>query len=170
MPTSFVLLFPGLPGGPELIVVLLIVVLLFGANKLPKLARSSGQAMGEFKKGREEIEEELQDMRDGAVGEMDDSRGDQAPQGNRSQADQYQQDDQPQENQRQGGQQQGNQPQGNQRQSGQRQGNQRQGNQRQGGQRQGNQRQGGQSSSDTSADEWGSAATNRDRDRETNRR
>jgi len=52
-------LFPGLPGGPELLIVLLIVVLLFGANKLPQLARSSGQAMGEFRRGREEIEEEL---------------------------------------------------------------------------------------------------------------
>ncbi len=65
MPTSLVPLFPGLPGGPEMIVILLIVVLLFGANKLPKLARSSGQAMGEFKKGREEIEEELSEMRGG---------------------------------------------------------------------------------------------------------
>jgi len=53
-------LFPGLPGGPELLIVLLIVVLLFGANKLPQLARSSGQAMGEFRRGREEIEEELE--------------------------------------------------------------------------------------------------------------
>jgi sec-independent protein translocase protein TatA len=35
--------------------------LLFGANKIPKLARSTGQAMGEFKRGREEIEEELQE-------------------------------------------------------------------------------------------------------------
>jgi sec-independent protein translocase protein TatA len=42
-----------------MLVVLLVVVLLFGANKLPKLARASGQAMGEFKKGREEIESEL---------------------------------------------------------------------------------------------------------------
>ncbi|RDZ65087.1 twin-arginine translocase TatA/TatE family subunit [Haloferax sp. Atlit-12N] len=56
-------LFPGLPGGPELLVVLLIVVLLFGANKIPKLARSSGQAIGEFQRGREEIEDELQDMK-----------------------------------------------------------------------------------------------------------
>ena len=55
-------LFPGLPGGPELLIVLLVLVLLFGANKIPKLARSTGQAMGEFKKGREEIEDELQGM------------------------------------------------------------------------------------------------------------
>jgi sec-independent protein translocase protein TatA len=55
-------LFPGLPGGPEVLVVLLILVLLFGANKIPKLARSTGQAMGEFKRGREEIEDELEEL------------------------------------------------------------------------------------------------------------
>mgnify|MGYP006290116723 CR=1 FL=1 len=49
------------PVGPEMIVILLVLVLLFGANKIPKLARSSGQAIGEFKKGREDIEEELND-------------------------------------------------------------------------------------------------------------
>jgi sec-independent protein translocase protein TatA len=61
MALTFVPLFPGLPGGPELLIVLLIVVLLFGANKLPQLARSSGQAMGEFKRGRDEIEKELRE-------------------------------------------------------------------------------------------------------------
>jgi sec-independent protein translocase protein TatA len=55
-------LFPGLPGGPELLIVLFVLVLLFGANKIPKLARSTGQAMGEFQKGRQEIEEELEEM------------------------------------------------------------------------------------------------------------
>lgn len=47
------------PVGPEMLIILLVLVLLFGANKIPKLARSTGEAMGEFKKGREEIEEEL---------------------------------------------------------------------------------------------------------------
>jgi sec-independent protein translocase protein TatA len=55
---------PGIPGGPELLVILLIAVLLFGANKIPKLARSSGEAIGEFQKGREEVEQELQEIRD----------------------------------------------------------------------------------------------------------
>lgn len=64
MALTLVPLFPGIPGGPELLIVLLIVVLLFGANKLPQLARSSGQAMGEFRRGREELEAELQDSRD----------------------------------------------------------------------------------------------------------
>jgi len=48
-----------LPAGPELLIILAIVVLLFGANKLPDLARSSGQAMGEFKRGQKELETEL---------------------------------------------------------------------------------------------------------------
>jgi sec-independent protein translocase protein TatA len=41
-------------GAPELIIVLVIVLLIFGSTKLPKLARSMGQASKEFKKGMEE--------------------------------------------------------------------------------------------------------------------
>jgi sec-independent protein translocase protein TatA len=41
-------------GAPELIIVLVIVLLIFGSTKLPKLARSMGQASKEFKKGIEE--------------------------------------------------------------------------------------------------------------------
>ena len=65
-------LFPGMPGGPELLIVLFVLVLLFGANKIPKLARSTGQAMGEFKRGREEIEDELQEMSDPESSTADD--------------------------------------------------------------------------------------------------
>jgi len=60
-------LFGPVPGGMEMMVILLIAVLLFGANKIPKLARSTGEAMGEFKKGRQEVEEELQEMQDGTT-------------------------------------------------------------------------------------------------------
>ncbi len=38
-------------GAPELIIVLVVVLLLFGTTRLPKLARSVGQASKEFKKG-----------------------------------------------------------------------------------------------------------------------
>jgi sec-independent protein translocase protein TatA len=38
-------------GAPELIILLLVVLLLFGSTKLPKLARSIGEASKEFKKG-----------------------------------------------------------------------------------------------------------------------
>ncbi len=41
-------------GAPELLIVLLVVLLLFGGTKLPKLARSLGTAQKEFKKGTQE--------------------------------------------------------------------------------------------------------------------
>ena len=41
-------------GAPELLIILVIVLLVFGGTKLPKLARSLGQAQNEFKKGVEE--------------------------------------------------------------------------------------------------------------------
>jgi len=38
-------------GAPELIIILLIIMLIFGGAKLPKLARSLGESSKEFKKG-----------------------------------------------------------------------------------------------------------------------
>lgn len=38
-------------GTPELVIILVILLLLFGATKLPKLARSIGESAGELKKG-----------------------------------------------------------------------------------------------------------------------
>jgi len=46
-------------GMQELLVIFALVLLLFGANKLPELARSLGQFMGEFKKAQKEAEYEL---------------------------------------------------------------------------------------------------------------
>jgi sec-independent protein translocase protein TatA len=46
-------------GGPDLFIILLIVLVLFGSKKLPDLARSLGQSMNEFRKAREEIDREL---------------------------------------------------------------------------------------------------------------
>jgi len=48
------------PGPTEWVLILVIVLVLFGAKKLPELARSLGQSMNEFKKAREEFDKELQ--------------------------------------------------------------------------------------------------------------
>ena len=45
--------------GPDMMVILLIVLLLFGAKKLPELARGMGRAVKEFSAARDEIEKEL---------------------------------------------------------------------------------------------------------------
>ena len=45
--------------GPDLIVILLIVLVLFGAKKLPELARGMGQAVKEFQKAKDEFSDEL---------------------------------------------------------------------------------------------------------------
>lgn len=42
---------PSLPGGGELLIILFIVLLLFGARKLPDLAGSVGKSIKEFRKG-----------------------------------------------------------------------------------------------------------------------
>jgi sec-independent protein translocase protein TatA len=46
-------------GMPELIMIFVVVLLLFGAKKLPELARGVGKSMGEFKKARDEFEHEI---------------------------------------------------------------------------------------------------------------
>ena len=45
--------------GPDMMVIFLIVLLLFGAKKLPELARGMGRAVKEFSTARDEIEKEL---------------------------------------------------------------------------------------------------------------
>jgi sec-independent protein translocase protein TatA len=46
-------------GGQELILILLLVLVLFGAKKLPELARGMGQAIKEFQKAKDEFSDEL---------------------------------------------------------------------------------------------------------------
>lgn len=76
---TFTLLFG--PVGPELLVILALLVLLFGANRIPEMARAVGSSLGEFKKGRKEIEEELANRQESTMSEatstssMSDSTG-----------------------------------------------------------------------------------------------
>jgi len=53
------LAFLGPIGGPEMIMIFVVILLLFGAKKLPELARGIGKSMGEFKKAREDFEYEI---------------------------------------------------------------------------------------------------------------
>jgi sec-independent protein translocase protein TatA len=54
----------GMPGGTEVLLILFIILLLFGAKKLPELSRSLGKSLGEFKKGKEDLEKEIRSIQD----------------------------------------------------------------------------------------------------------
>lgn len=56
---SNVLLFLGGLGMPEILLILLIVILLFGAKKIPELARGLGRGIREFKDASKEIKSEI---------------------------------------------------------------------------------------------------------------
>ncbi|SFZ97482.1 Twin-arginine translocation protein TatA [hydrothermal vent metagenome] len=49
----------GMPSMPELLIVLAIVVLLFGAKKIPDLAKGMGKGIKDFKKAIKEDDEEV---------------------------------------------------------------------------------------------------------------
>ncbi|WP_200762710.1 Sec-independent protein translocase subunit TatA/TatB [Nitrosophilus alvini] len=49
----------GMPSMPELLIILAIVVLLFGAKKIPELAKGLGSGIKNFKKAMKEDEEEV---------------------------------------------------------------------------------------------------------------
>lgn len=51
-------------GGIEIIALIGIIVLLFGASKIPKLARSTGKATKEFERGRQQSEEEVERLKE----------------------------------------------------------------------------------------------------------
>ncbi len=51
-------------GTGEIILILIVVLLLFGAKRLPELARSLGKSMREFKKAASDIQDEIKDTLD----------------------------------------------------------------------------------------------------------
>ena len=66
-------MFAAFLGGWEWVVVVLAILLLFGAKRIPDLARSLGQSIREFKKGAREVTDEIQN-----------AAGDNPPQPNKS--------------------------------------------------------------------------------------
>ena len=58
--TTFILLsFPG--GGLEWVLIAVVVLLLFGGKKIPELMKGLGKGISEFKKGKNDIEKDLDD-------------------------------------------------------------------------------------------------------------
>jgi len=51
----------GLPGGPELLLIAFVVLLLFGGKKLPELMKGLGKGIREFNNAKANIESEVRD-------------------------------------------------------------------------------------------------------------
>jgi sec-independent protein translocase protein TatA len=53
-------MFAWAPGGFEVVLILVVILVLFGAKKIPDLARGLGQGIKEFKKATREVTDEIQ--------------------------------------------------------------------------------------------------------------
>ncbi|MGB5288252.1 MAG: twin-arginine translocase TatA/TatE family subunit [Ignavibacteriaceae bacterium] len=60
-------------GAGEIILIVLVILLLFGAKKIPELARSIGKGMSEFKKGVKDVENEIKSA-DNDTNKIDDKK------------------------------------------------------------------------------------------------
>ena len=63
------LVFAAMPGGWELVVISLVILLLFGAKKLPELARGLGQGIKEFKGAVDGAKDEIKEAQDAVESE-----------------------------------------------------------------------------------------------------
>ena len=61
MTTTHIFGFIGGLGGTEILLILFIILLLFGAKKIPELARGLGKGIREFKDATKEIKNELEE-------------------------------------------------------------------------------------------------------------
>ncbi|HPB26445.1 MAG TPA: twin-arginine translocase TatA/TatE family subunit [Bacteroidales bacterium] len=52
----------GIIGGQEIIIIAIIILVLFGGKKIPELMRGLGRGVGEFKKGKSEVMDDLNDL------------------------------------------------------------------------------------------------------------
>ena len=62
--------------GQEIVILLLVVLLLFGSKEIPRIARSLGQGMKEFRKATDEIKREIEDSSRDVVNDFKDLKDD----------------------------------------------------------------------------------------------
>ena len=63
--------YAAMPGGWEMVVIAIVILLLFGAKKLPELARGLGQGIREFKGAVDGVKEEMNDAKDKVESDSD---------------------------------------------------------------------------------------------------
>ncbi len=61
--SQLVMQIGGLRGQELIIIAIIVIVLFFGARKIPDLARSLGRASGEFEKGKAEAKKEIEELK-----------------------------------------------------------------------------------------------------------
>lgn len=54
----------GMPGGFEWIIIVLVILLFFGAKRIPELARGLGKGISEFRKASDDIKKEIEKGKD----------------------------------------------------------------------------------------------------------
>lgn len=77
----------GVPGPTELIIILVIILLLFGAKRIPDLAKGLGTGMREFRRGASGEIEEDKDSEDKSEKEDSDGKESKSEDGSRSEED-----------------------------------------------------------------------------------
>ena len=53
-----------MPGGFEMVIIVLVILLLFGAKRIPELARGVGQGIKEFRRASDDIKKEIDKGKD----------------------------------------------------------------------------------------------------------
>lgn len=61
-------------GGPEILVVLLVILLLFGSKRIPEFAKMMGKGMNEFRKATEDIKREINEETKGVADDFKDMK------------------------------------------------------------------------------------------------
>ena len=66
-------------GAQELLLILVIILVLFGAKRIPEMARGLGKSLSEFKKGVKEVDTEVKDALDDSPPKASDSSAQKGP-------------------------------------------------------------------------------------------